>query len=213
MIAAGCDAISSVAWAADESISPSFLVRARQLIGDANVTLTWGGGNAVTRALDGRDANEPLTYPRARYLSQQFVEELCSSKGASEGLIQEVERVIFEAHPENEREGALNFAELLEAGVMRFQQSRQRESEAIASVSERIAEELEKEGLVAALGNQAAQKRILVAGYNTDLAKLVVKGTPSTSSASCGTEPGGSGTQREDTALRKPAPRISRHAG
>ena len=36
---------------------------------------------------------------------------------------------------------------------------------------------MEKEGLVAALGNQAAQKRILVAGYNTDLAKLVVKGT------------------------------------
>lgn len=177
VIAAGCDAISSVAWTADESISPSFLVRARQLIGDANVTLTWGGGNTVTRALDGRDANEPLTYPRARYLSQQFVEELCSSKGASEGLIQEVERVIFEAHPENEREGALTFAELLEAGVMRFRQSRQRETEAIASVSERIAEELEKEGLIAALGNQAAQKRLLVAGYNADLAKLVVKGT------------------------------------
>ena len=60
---------------------------------------------------------------------------------------------------------------------MRFQQSRQREAEAIASISERIAEELEKEGLVAALDNQAAQKRILIAGYNADLAKLVVKGT------------------------------------
>ena len=34
---------------------------------------------------------------------------------------------------------------------MRFQQSRQREDEAIASISDRIAEELEKEGLVASL--------------------------------------------------------------
>jgi hypothetical protein len=162
---------------ADENISPSFLVRARTLIGDAKVTLTWGGGNTITQALDGRDANGPLAYPRARYLSQQFVEELCSSKGASEGLIQEIERVIFEAHPEDECEGAMNFAELLDSRIMRFQQSRQREAEAIALISERIAEELEKEGLVAALNQQTVQKRSLIAGYNADLAKLVIKGT------------------------------------
>src|SRR5258708_2291161 len=83
---------------------------ARTLIGTARVTLTWGGGDTVTRALDGSDANGPFAYPRARYLSQQFVEELCSSKGASEGLIQEIERVIFEAHPEDQREGAMTFA-------------------------------------------------------------------------------------------------------
>ena len=178
VIAAGCDAITSAAWNADENNSPSFLVRARALIGNAKVTLTWSGGNTVTRALDGHDANGPLAYPRARYLTQQFVEELCSSKGASEGLIQEIERVIFEAHPDDQREGAMNFAELLESRIMRFQQSRQREAEAIASVSERIAEELEKESLVAALSYQTVQKRRLIAGYNADLSKLVVKGTP-----------------------------------
>jgi len=177
VIAAGCDAITEAAWNADENISPSFLVRARTLISNAKVTLTWGGGSTTTRALGGQDANEPLAYPRARYLSQQFVEELCSSKGASEGLIQEVERVIFEAHPEDQREGAMHFAELLESQTMRFQQSRQREADAIASISERIAEELEKEGLVAALNQQTAQKRSLIAGYNADLAKLVIKGT------------------------------------
>jgi hypothetical protein len=99
MIAAGCDAITPAAWRADENISPSFLVRARSLIGNARATLTWGGGTQTSRFLDGRDANDPLAFPRARYLSQQFVEELCSSKGASEGLIREIERVIFEAHP------------------------------------------------------------------------------------------------------------------
>lgn len=177
VIAAGCDAITWAAWNAEENVSPSFLVRARELIGDATVTLTWGGGNTVTRALDGRDANGPLTYPRARYLSQQFVEELCSSKGASEGLIGEIERVIFEAHSEDLREGTMNFTELLESRIMRFQESRRREDEAIASISDRVADELEKEGLVAALDQQAAQKRSLIAGYNADLGKLVVKGT------------------------------------
>jgi hypothetical protein len=175
VIAAGCDAITWAAWNADETISPSFLVRARTLIGNARVTLTWGGGNTVTRALDGSDSNDPLAYPRARYLSQQFVEDLCSSKGASEGLIREVERVIFEAHSEDLREGAMNFAELLEFRIVRFQQSRQREDEAIASISDRIAEELEKEGLVAAYDQQAAQKRRSIAGYNADLGKLASK--------------------------------------
>src|SRR5206468_12494610 len=136
---------------ADESISPSFLVRARHLVGNAEVNLIWGGGNTTTRNLDGPNPLRPSTYPRARYLSQQFVEELCSSKGASEGLIQEIERVIFEAHPEDQREGAMNFAELLDCRVTRFQQSRQREAEAIALISERVAEELEKEGLVEGL--------------------------------------------------------------
>ena len=177
VIAAGSDAITSAAWNADENISPSFLARARTLIGNAKVTLRWGGGNTVMRALDGHDAGGSLAYPRARYLSQQFVEELCSSTGASEGLIQEIERVIFEAHPEDQRDGATNFSDLLGSRITRFQQSRQREAEAIALISERIAEELEKEGFVGPLTNQVAQKQSLIAGYNADLAKLVVKGT------------------------------------
>jgi len=69
VIAAGCDAISPSGWNADENISPSFLARARKLIGNASTTLTWGGGATVTRALDGSDANGHMTFPRARYLS------------------------------------------------------------------------------------------------------------------------------------------------
>jgi AAA domain, putative AbiEii toxin, Type IV TA system len=177
VIAAGCDAITWPAEDADESISPSFLVRARMLMGNAQVSLTWGGGNTIGRALDGSNSSDPSAYPRARYLSQQFVEELCSSKGASERLVREIERVIFEAHPEDSLEGAMNFEELLESRIARFQQSRRREDEAIAAISDRIAEELEKEGLVTVYDQQAAQKRTLIAGYNADLGKLVVKGT------------------------------------
>jgi len=130
-----------------------------------------------TSARHGRDSNDPWAFPRARYLSQQFVEELCSSRGASEGLVREIERVIFEAHPHDEREGAANFGQLRERRTLPFQQARKREAEAIAAMSERIAEELEKEGLVTTLDKQVVQKRGLIAGYNADLAKLVVKGT------------------------------------
>lgn len=177
MIATGCDAITSMAWSASENSSPSFLVRARPLIGDATVTLTWGGGSMTTRALDGRDANGHLSYPRARYLSQQFVEELCSSSGVSDGLIEEIERVILEAHSLDEREGAIDFAEFRERRTGRFQQARDRETDAISDLSERIATELEKESLVATLNPQVAQKKTQIQNYNADLAKLVVKGT------------------------------------
>lgn len=177
MIAAACDAITLSAWVASENASPSFLVRARNLLGDATATLTWGGGATVTRALDGRDANSHLSFPRARYLSQQFVEELCSSGGFSDGLIAEIERVIFEAHSTDQKEGAIDFDELRGYATNRFQQARKREADAIADISDRIATELEKESAVSTLSAQVNTKTGLIKSYNEDLAKLVVKGT------------------------------------
>lgn len=177
MIAAGCDAISPLGWSANESSSPSFLIRARELVGDATVTLTWGGGTETTRSLDGRDAGGHLSFPRARYLSQQFVEDLCSSSGVSDGLIDEIERVILEAHPLDDREGASDFAEFRQNKTNRFQQARVREADAISDLSERIATEFEKESLVATLTSQVTQKKTLIQNYNKDLAKLVVIAT------------------------------------
>ncbi len=176
MIAAGCDAIRPDGWSADENISPSFLARARKLIGSATTTLTWGSGATITRALDGSDANDHMSFPRARYLSQQFVEELCSAKSISDGLVGEIERVIFESHSQDERESALDFAELRDQQTFRFQQAREREVEAIADISNRIAIELEKESLVTSLTTSVGQKRKLIADYTADRAKLVLKG-------------------------------------
>jgi energy-coupling factor transporter ATP-binding protein EcfA2 len=177
VIAAGCDAISRSGWDADENVSPSFLARARKLIGDASTTLTWGGGATVTRSLDGSDANGQMAFPRARYLSQQFVEELCSAKGVSDGLVDEIERVIFESHSQDDREWAVDFAELREQQTSRFQQAREREAQAISDISDRVATEFEKESLVTTLATQVALKKKLIADYMADRAKLVVKGT------------------------------------
>ena len=51
LIAAGCDSIPEEAWTADEWANPSFLVRARPLIGDGKVRVTWGASDPVSRSL------------------------------------------------------------------------------------------------------------------------------------------------------------------
>ena len=177
MIAAGCDSISDDAWAGEEAANSSFLARARPLLGEGRVKITWAAGDPSTRSLDGSDANGPMSYPRVRYLSQQFVEDLCSSSGVTDRLLREIERVIFEAHPHDDRDGALDFAELLDYRASRHRLARQREAVAVSQISERISVELEKEKLVPGFAAEVAKKNKLVAGYTTDRAKLVSAGS------------------------------------
>ncbi|MBF0310211.1 MAG: AAA family ATPase [Magnetococcales bacterium] len=177
VIAAGCDAITTSGWETDANISASFLARARKLIGNATTTLTWGNGETVSRSLDGRDSNSHMSFPRVRYLSQQFVEELCSAKGVSDGLVEEIERVIFESHTQDDRDWAMNFSELRDMKTSRFLQAREREAQAIVDISNRIAIEIEKEGQVTSLDQQVGEKRRIIANLTTDCTNLVVKGT------------------------------------
>ena len=150
-------------------------MRARSLVGDARVRVSWAAGDPSTRALDGSDANGALSYQRVRYLSQQFVEELCSSTGLNDGLLREIERVIFEAYPD--QDGALDFSELLEHRASRHRLARDREAEAVSQLSERIGTELEKERLIAVYEAQIAEKKRLVDAYMADRAKLVSAGS------------------------------------
>jgi energy-coupling factor transporter ATP-binding protein EcfA2 len=177
MIAAGCDSITDESWNADEWANPSFLVRARPLIGDGKVKVNWAAGEPSVRSLDGADANGPFAYERVRYLSQQFVEELCSSSGLTDGLLREIERVIFEAHPDEERDGALDFEELLQQRATRHRLAREREAEAVSQISDRISTELEKEKLAATYEGQVGQKKKLIDAYTADRAKLVSAGS------------------------------------
>lgn len=174
ILATGCDTVS---WENRYNINSSFLSRAGNLIGSASVKMDWGNGTSSTRFLDGRDAHNSVSYPRARYLSQQFVEELCSASGISDGLIQEVERVVFESNTYEGRGGAINFEELRDQRTERWQNARKREEEAIANISDRVAIELEKENIITSLETQVAQKKQQIDGYNSDLGKLVIKGT------------------------------------
>jgi hypothetical protein len=169
MIALGCDATS------ERLSQASFLTRARELLHGASVLLRWQAGDQSERSLDGSDESFSAEYPRARYLSQQFVEELCSAQGMTDALMREIERVIFEAHPLSDRDGAVSFDELLEMRTTRFRDARDREEDALSDLSERIGTELEKEKLVTGLKKQIDEKTKLIAGYTNDRAKLVAK--------------------------------------
>ncbi|CUX04007.1 AAA family ATPase [Rhizobium pusense] len=170
-IAAGCDAAS-------EHLSPaSFLVRAGNLLEGASVRLDWGSGDPSERKLLDYEYDADLDgrFPRARYLSQKFVEELCSADGMTDALLGEIERVIFEAHPE--KDGTFRFDQLLELRATRFRLARQREEEAIATLSNQIGLEREKRRQIPGLTQQIAQKEQIVKGLETDRDKLIVKGS------------------------------------
>lgn len=170
IIAAGCDALPSTPNA------QSFLYRAREFLGDTSVTLGWGEGDPERRdLLDDGDWYDRS--PRARYLSQQFVDELCSSTGMTDELLREIERVVFDSHSVSDRDGAVSFGDLLELRATRHRQARGREENALALVSERIGVELEKVKLVETYKVQIAEKARLIAQCVGDRSKLVSKGS------------------------------------
>ena len=154
-----------------------FAGRAQDLLHGASVTLHWQEGDPEERALDGSDSWSTAEYPRARYLSQKFVEDLCSATGMTDDLLREIERVVFESHPLSDRDGAVDFEELREMRSTRFREGREREESALADISERIGTDIEKGRLGPGLKKQIAEKQKLIDGYVRDRAKLVSKGS------------------------------------
>lgn len=169
IIAAGADAYT------ESEIRPSFLARAREHLFAESVFLKWRGDAAlIERSLDAPQGPSSDSYPRARYLSQQFVEDLCSNEGMPQ-LIREIERVIFEAHPSLERDGAADFEELLGMRAGNHRDTRDLETAALAEISDRIGQEMEKTRQVAALIKQIDDKKKIIAQYQSDRKKLLPK--------------------------------------
>ncbi|MGN8124537.1 TrlF family AAA-like ATPase [Pseudomonas sp. 22082] len=173
MIAAACDAH------AGHVTNQSFLLRAQEHLEGASATVTWQNGDIENRDLSGAAQFDYAPYQRARYLSQQFVEKLCSADGMTDGLLSEVERVIFDAHTVTAREGAVNFSDLREIRSARHRQARKHAEESLSTLSERINVELEKRTLVASYKAQAQEKEQLINRLNEDRSKLVAKGSES----------------------------------
>lgn len=172
IIAAGCDALP-------ESLpEKSFLVRAAPELKGAKVELEWGGdaANPEKRELDSI-CTHSTSYSRARYLSQQFVDDLCSSDGVDDKLLHEVERVIFEAHDVNQKDGAISFDELLDRRASTSRARRKREQEGLESLAEQIGVELDKIKMIETLTSQVTDKEKLISQYTADRGKLICKGS------------------------------------
>lgn len=173
IVACGCDSLAKALHA------QSFLSRANadDYLDGSEVELAWQEGPSVKRKLNASSESIWDTYPRARYLTQQFVDELCSSSGMTDALLDEIERVIFEASPLSDRDGANDFRELLEQRANRHREAREREESALADISDRIGTEIEKTASITSLKTQIAEKEQILKGYGADRTKLVPKGS------------------------------------
>ncbi|HZT96406.1 MAG TPA: hypothetical protein VFB34_06170 [Chloroflexota bacterium] len=136
------DVIAAGAGSTEPFANPqSFLARARRLLTGSVSRVTWTHGAGTSSDLANPDPSDPLNPNSVRYLSQQFVEQLCAADGVSDSLLAEIERVVFDSLDLGQRQGATDFQELLD---IRLQASRDRQSDelsAIADLSERITTE------------------------------------------------------------------------
>ena len=114
------DLLAAGAYSLGSSLGESsFLLRAttpEDLIGNANVTVRWIDGS--TTAAPFRPPDELLTEDRSSevcYLSQHFVNQLCSSAGLANELRREIERVVFEQTKSTDRYEADCFDALSES--------------------------------------------------------------------------------------------------
>ncbi len=86
--------------------SQSFLARARSFFDQAStVTAVWSDGSETAASL----LEAPVDPADVRYLTQQFVDRLCSAESESDELLDEIKRVVFLAHDPESRLGAEDF--------------------------------------------------------------------------------------------------------
>lgn len=132
------DLIAAGAGSAEPFENPrSFVTRAGRLLEGSVAAVRWSHEEVTTCNLSVGYAGPDFVRP-VRYLSQQFVEQLCAADGVSDELIEEIERVIFEAWPVERRQGATNFRELLELRLQSARRRRSAELDAVLELSDAI---------------------------------------------------------------------------
>lgn len=154
----------------------SFVYRAREHLAGARVDLSWddgtGCGETIANLMEMESESDD---PQVRYLSQQFVDRLCSAEGLTDELLVEIQRVIFLAHPTEERLGATDFVQLLN---LRAESARSARSQAEGELSDLSAEfvtEREKEASVGPLRGRLTALTGAITKAQSDRTKLVGK--------------------------------------
>jgi len=177
----GKTALADLIAAGGLALSPhlnerSFILRAKQYLGDSKAELQWASGETTGNELDQTDMEDLLASPYVQYLSQQFVDQLCSAEGLNDALVAEIERVIFNAHPLNERQGADSFQELLGLRLETSRQKRERQQQALTRASADLTDERVKKDGLKALEKDRDEKKRAIDKDKTDRKSLVAKG-------------------------------------
>lgn len=149
----------------------SFVSRAGRLIRDSLATVEWSHDEITTCDFGSGQAAEPPLRP-VRYLSQQFVERLCASDGISDALLSEIERVIFESWPLDQRQRATTFGELLD---IRLTSTRERESaelDAVLDLSGRVTEARLRQRMLPTQRNELKEQETQLKTLDEQIEKL-----------------------------------------
>lgn len=171
--------LAVAAGAADEMPGPaSFIKKAGSLVATVEAGIEWGDGSSTSAVVGA--APEPKE-PRVRYLSQQFVETLCSasigSSGHDEPLQREIEAVVFEAIPEEDRLRCADFVELRDArtdGCLRREES---ERANISGITAQIAAQHELTKTLPAIKVRLAESERALKSLESDLTNIPLKAT------------------------------------
>ena len=171
-LAAGANALTATP---SES---SFIQRAGDLLEGAQVTLRWAGeGKENTVALDNSYSwlEEDTQLPEVCYLSQQFVERLCSSSGLATELREEMERVVFEATPSDDRMQCESFQELANLSLVPTRFNRQELQNSITSIGDAVLKEEILRDQIPTLKNAIQTTKNQIAGFQKELKELLPK--------------------------------------
>lgn len=162
---------------ADTAGEASFLQKAEEHIGGAQVTISWADGSKNAPAsLRLRDDFDLWGEESVCYLSQQFVERLCSSAGLAVELRREIERVVFDALDRTQRLEAESFDQLSATMLDPVRARRQEIAVTIQTLGDEIAKEQVLELSAPKLIRQRQQIADQVAKDRQQLSKLLPKG-------------------------------------
>lgn len=177
----GKTALADLIAAGGLALSPhlnerSFILRAKQHLGNSEAELQWASGEKTSNQLAHTDKEDLLASPYVQYLSQQFVDQLCSAEGLNDSLVAEIERVIFNAHPLNDRQGTDSFKELLDIRLETSRQKRERQQQALTKASSDLTDERVKKDGLKTLEKDRDEKKRAIEKDKTDRKSLVAKG-------------------------------------
>jgi len=171
------DLIAAGALALSPRLSDkSFVRRAQEHLENCEATLHWESGEQTGNRLNRTDMEDLLDHPHVQYLSQQFVDQLCSAEGLGDELVREIEQVILNSHAVMDRLGAESFQEFLTARLESSRQKRERNRQALDRVSASLTTERAQKAGIRALEKDRDEKEKAIQNDQKDRKSLVAKG-------------------------------------
>ena len=144
--------VDLAAFAAGVKMDPksqsSFITKGRVHLSGMKVELEWGSNETTDGTLT--DGHFASTHPKVRYLSQDFVERLCSTDYEGTELREAIEGVVFSKLDEIQKEGYSSFRSLRSAQEVESNTKREAIRGAFATLHkeiERLQESFEQRGV------------------------------------------------------------------